>query len=97
METNKDIKRRSTFAVLFYINRTKVRKDGLCQLLCKVSIDAESTQIGTKVAVDPAIWNPKTGRVDGRSRNANEVNRAIDTLTEESSGITSESTSLWGS
>ena len=80
---NKDIKRRSTFAVLFYINRTKVRKDGLCQLLCKVSIDAEAAQIGTKVAVDPAIWNPMTGRADGRSRNANEVNRAIDALTEE--------------
>ncbi|WP_288844438.1 site-specific integrase [uncultured Alistipes sp.] len=75
--------RRSTFAVLFYINRTKIRKDGLCQLLCKVSIDAEAAQIGTKVAVDPAIWNPTTGRADGRSRNANEVNRAIDALTEE--------------
>lgn len=47
METNnKEIKRRSTFAVLFYINRTKVRKDGTCQLLCKVSIDAESAHIG---------------------------------------------------
>lgn len=78
--------RRSTFAVLFYINRTKVRKDGLCQLLCKVSIDAEAAQIRTKVAVDPAIWNPTTGRADGRSRNANEVNRAIDALTEEIKG-----------
>ncbi len=78
--------RRSTFAVLFYINRTKVRKDGLCQLLCKVSIDAEAAQIGTKVAVDPAIWNPTTGRADGRSRNACEVNRAIDALTEEIKG-----------
>lgn len=83
MEKNKDMKRRSTFAVLFYINRTKVRKDGLCQLLCKVSIDAEAAQIGTKVTVDPAIWNPTTGRADGRSRNANEVNRAIDALTAE--------------
>lgn len=83
MEKNKDMKRRSTFAVLFYINRTKVRKDGLCQLLCKVSIDAEAAQIGTKVVVDPAIWNPTTGRADGRSRNANEVNRAIDALTGE--------------
>ncbi len=75
--------RRSTFAILFYINRTKVRKDGMCQLLCRISIDAEAAQIGTKVAVDPAIWNPTTGRADGRSRNANEVNRAIDALTEE--------------
>ena len=83
MEKNKDIKRRSTFAILFYINRTKVRKDGLCQLLCKVSIDAEAAQIGTKVAVEPAIWNPTTGRAYGHSRNANEVNRAIDALTND--------------
>ncbi len=79
---NRPIKRRSTFAVLFYINRTKVRKDGKCQLLCKISIDAASEQIGTKVKVDPALWNPTTGRADGKSRNASEVNRAIDRLTE---------------
>ena len=79
---NTPIKRRSTYAVLFYINRTKVRKDGKCQLLCKISIDAASEQIGTKVKVDPALWNPTTGRADGKSRNASEVNRAIDRLTE---------------
>lgn len=79
---NKPTKRRSTFAVLFYINRTKVRKDGQCQLLCKVSIDAASAQIGTKVSVDPALWNPTTGCANGKSRNASEVNRAIDRLTE---------------
>ncbi|MDR0510819.1 MAG: phage integrase SAM-like domain-containing protein, partial [Rikenellaceae bacterium] len=80
---NSSEKRRSTFAVLFYINRTKIRKDGLCQLLCKVSIDAESEQIGTKVSVEPSVWNPAEGRAAGRSRNALEVNRAIDRLTEQ--------------
>ena len=75
-------KRRSTFAVLFYINRTKVRKNGMCQLLCRISIDAESEQVGTKVSVNPSLWNPETGRADGRSRNAMDVNNAIDELTE---------------
>ena len=79
-------KHRSTFAVLFYINRTKIRKDGMCQLLCKVSIDAEWAQIGTKVSVNPAIWNPEKGRADGRSENAVTVNRAIDDLTSEIAG-----------
>ena len=57
METidNKIEKRRSTFAILFYINRTKIRKDDTCQLLCRISIDAESEQMGTKISVDPAI------------------------------------------
>ena len=80
---NQDTKRRSTFAILFYINRTKIRKDGTCQLLCKVSIDAEWEQIGTKASVNPDIWNPETGRADGRSENAVTVNRAIDELTRQ--------------
>ena len=42
---NTEIKRRSTFAILFYINRTKIRKDKTCQLLCKISIDAQWVQI----------------------------------------------------
>ena len=80
---NMEIKRRSTFAILFYINRTKIRKDGTCQLLCKISIDAKWEQIGTKVSVNPAVWNPEKGRADGRSENAITVNRAIDDLTKE--------------
>lgn len=83
---DKTIRHRSTFAILFYINRTKMRKDGTCQLLCKVSIDAEWEQIGTKVSVNPDIWNPEKGRANGRSANAVTVNRAIDELTEEITG-----------
>ena len=52
-EDKKD-KRRSTFAILFYINRTKIRKDGMCQLLCNISIDAESQQVGTVFVPDEA-------------------------------------------
>ena len=66
METNnKEIKRRSTFSLLFYINRTKVRKDGTCKLLCKVSIDAKSAPININAFVDPSfgIRKPK-GRTD---------------------------------
>lgn len=84
--TGNNTRHRSTFAILFYINRTKIRKDGTCQLLCKVSIDAGWKQIGTKVSVNPAIWNPEKGRADGRSENAVIVNRAIDELTKEMTG-----------
>ncbi len=76
-------KRRSTFAILFYINRTKVRKDGKCQLLCKISIDAEAEQVGTKVSVDPALWDATKGCASGRSRNALDVNTAIEELTKK--------------
>ncbi len=77
--------KRSTFAILFYINRTKIRKDGTCQLLCKLSIDSESEQIGTKISVNPAIWEPGEGetggKATGRSNNALEVNNGIQEIT----------------
>ncbi len=87
METNnKEIKRRSTFSLLFYINRTKVRKDGTCKLLCKVSIDAKSAPININAFVDPSLWNPETKRANGRSENARTVNQAIEKLTEKITG-----------
>ena len=76
-------KHRSTFAVMFYINKTKMKKDGMCQLLCRVTIDTGIAQIGTKVMVDPSVWDGKAGRATGRSRNALAVNQAIDRLTEK--------------
>ena len=48
--TDNTIRHRSTFAILFYINRTKMRKDGTCQLLCKVSIDAVDAGGGGTIA-----------------------------------------------
>lgn len=87
METNnKEIKRRSTFSLLFYINRTKVRKDGTCKLLCKVSIDAKSAPININAFVDPSLWNPETKRANGRSENARTVNLAIEKQTEKITG-----------
>ena len=84
METKKIVKgrnkHRSTFAVMFYINRTKTKKDGMCQLLCRVTIDTSVAQIGTKIAVDPSAWDGNAGRATGKSKNAVYVHRAIDKL-----------------
>lgn len=33
---------RSTFKLLFYINRNKVKSDGTTAVLCRISIDARS-------------------------------------------------------
>ena len=54
----------------------------MCQLLCNISIDAESEQVGTKVSVNPSHWDSSAGRAAGRSQNALQVNKSIDQLTE---------------
>ena len=39
----------STFAVLFYINRQKIKKNGLCPLMGRISINTEVAQFSTKM------------------------------------------------
>ena len=52
---NTEIRHRSTFAVLFYINRTKVRKDGTCQLLCKIILKKDGLTAAVRMPL------PSTG------------------------------------
>lgn len=81
MEMNdKQEKRRNTFAILFYINRTQVRKDGTCKVFCNISINGLSELIGTKIYVKPTLWIAGGGRASGRSQNALRVNELIDKL-----------------
>ncbi len=51
---------RSTFSLLLYINRNKVRVDGTTSVLCRISIDGNSTTITTGISCNPKQWNAKT-------------------------------------
>lgn len=55
-ECNKRIMR-STFSLLLYINRNKVRVDGTTSVLCQISIDGKSTTITTGISCNPKQWN----------------------------------------
>ena len=72
----------STFAVLFYINRQKVKKNGLCPLMGRISINAEIAQFSAGIDIDPTLWDAKAYRMTGKSRHAGEVNHHIKQLTE---------------
>lgn len=73
----------NTFAVLFYINRQKVKKNGLCPLMGRISINTEVAQFSTKMEVQPELWDAKNYRLMGKSRIAKETNAKIDRLEEE--------------
>lgn len=84
MKNIKDIRKlRSTFSVMFYINRTKIKKNGMCQVLGRITVDTGIAQIGTKVEIAPEMWDGKTGRAIGRSKQVLLVNRTIDRLMEQ--------------
>ena len=52
---------RSTFKILFYINRQKTKTDGKTVIFCRVTIDGRSTAITTGEECLPAEWNSRQG------------------------------------
>ena len=61
---------RSTFSLLLYINRNKVRADGTTSILCRISIDGKNTVITTGISCKPQQWNAKNAETsDARTNN----------------------------
>jgi site-specific recombinase XerD len=61
---------RSTFKILFYINRSKVKADGTTVVLCRISIDGKQAVITTGIYCNPEDWNSKKSEIrEERSNN----------------------------
>ncbi|WP_270777246.1 site-specific integrase [Segatella buccae] len=60
---------RSTFKILFYINRQKTRADGKTAILCRITIDGKSAAITTGEECNPSEWNSKQGLTTNRKSN----------------------------
>lgn len=69
---------RSTFSILPYINRQKVKADGTANILCRITVDGKSTAISTGISCTPQEWNAKKGEV----RNAKDNGRLASFLAE---------------
>ena len=52
---------RSTFKILFYINRQKTKADGKTAIFCRITIDGKSTVMTTGEECLPAQWNSRQG------------------------------------
>lgn len=62
---------RSTFKILFYINRNKVKADGTTAVLCRITIDGKNTVITTGIYCQPDEFNSKKGEIkDDKCNNA---------------------------
>ncbi|WP_061869372.1 site-specific integrase [Prevotella intermedia] len=60
---------RSTFKILFYINRQKTKADGNTAILCRITIDGKSTAITTGEECKVSEWNTKQGLTIDRKTN----------------------------
>ena len=61
---------RSTFSILFYINRGKIKADGTTAVMCRITIDGRNTANTTGICCKPEDWNARTGTIRTVRENA---------------------------
>ena len=60
---------RSTFKILFYINRQKTKADGNTAILCRITIDGKNAAITTGEECKVCEWKTKQGLTTNRKTN----------------------------
>ncbi|MEI8049540.1 MAG: site-specific integrase [Bacteroidota bacterium] len=65
---------RATYSVLYFINRTKLNKDGKATISARITLNNQKTEFATGRLTDPETWIQESGRVDGTSKEAKEIN-----------------------
>ena len=75
-----DVVEQSLTKYLFYINRNKIKKNGLCPVMGRVTLDGEIAQFSTGLETNPDLWDAKTGRSTGRTTYEAGVNRELRSL-----------------
>lgn len=70
---------KSTFSIIFYLKRQVVKKDGTVPVMGRITVDGTQAQFSCKMTANPNLWDTKGGRMTGKSMQALEVNRKLDT------------------
>lgn len=60
---------RSTFKILFYINKNKTKTDGTTAILCRITIDGANVVITTGESTTPHDWSVKRGETTDKKTN----------------------------
>lgn len=60
---------RSTFKILFYINRAKVKTDGTTAVLCRISIDGKQEVLTTGIYCRIEDWSARKGVIKTEREN----------------------------
>ena len=68
---------KSTFSILFYIDRSKPSGEGLCLVRCRISCNGRTASFSTRQQTSPHDWLAKKGRVGLTSAVAQGVNHAL--------------------
>ncbi|MFR9592511.1 MAG: site-specific integrase [Rikenellaceae bacterium] len=67
---------RSTFKLLFYINKQKIKVDGTTTIMGRITVDGKVAQYSTGITILPNDWNA----AKGRAKSDKSINRSLDEL-----------------
>ena len=68
------------FKVLLYLKKGSTDKRGKTPIMGRITLNNSMAQFSCKLSYTTNLWNPRSGRLDGKSREAVEVNAKIDKM-----------------
>ena len=66
--------------VLLYLKKSGLDRSGKAQIMGRITIGRSIAQFSCKLSCNPDLWNPRESRMDGKSREAVEVNGRLENL-----------------
>ena len=71
---------KSTFRILFLARWELKKENGKVPLCARITIDGEKVKFSLKSEVSSSIWDPKSGRAKGQTKEALQLNRYLDSI-----------------
>lgn len=68
------------FKVLLYLKKSGLDKSGKAPIMGRITVNRTMAQFSCKLSCTPGLWNPRESRLNGKSREAVEINAKIDKL-----------------
>ena len=66
--------------VLLYLKKSGLDKAGKAPIMGRITIERSIAQFSCKLSCNPDLWNPRESRMDGKSREAVEINGRLENL-----------------
>ena len=70
----------SKFKVLLYLKKSSLDKQGKAPIMGRITLNNSMAQFSCKLSCNPKLWNSRSGRLDGKSKEAVETNAKIERI-----------------
>lgn len=70
----------SKFKVLLYLKKSGLDKQGKAPIMGRITLNNSMAQFSCKLSCNPKLWNSRSDRLDGKSKEAVEMNAKIECI-----------------